>query len=612
LKRKIFSILFALVLVLALVNPWPASAQDDEFQLAPLNPDFLDFLEQPYEPLYGHIPHSMDLSHLKEIPVQREQALRTLPATFDWRTQGKVTVVKNQNPCGTCWIHGILAAVESRVLIVEDVGYNFSEQNVACCLDPCWVWFHGNRCDRGGTCFMAADVLIKKGTRLEACDPYNTSTINTDTCNDACTNIKRITGFRVVASDPSQITEIKNAIYDYGPVSMAYCHDNSYLFTGNIYYWPDCTATTNHEVCIVGWDDTIAWPGGAGNGAWIVKNSWGTGFGDAGYFYMCYGSANMEDVVSYRYDDYDANETLYYWDEAGKVDAGGYGDTSAWMASVFTSGQDGNLTHVDFWTTSNDASYEIYVYDGSFGSQLASKTGSCAELGYYSIPLTTPVPVTNGQQFTVAVKMTTPGYNFPLPVEYEVTDYYEPPIQTSVSYARHEDGGSWADLAPSYNACLRAKIYSPPTYVTTIHIVGKTSGDAVSQIVFPPGLAEAIVSTPFNDHDGPPNHQILSGTASEPVVRLRNTSARALIVWLSITNWENGVVTSENYELVDTGTNDVNIVDDVLSADGNASSVDTGVAIPAGGYLDLYLEVVLSALEGVGGGSTLTILGEST
>jgi len=153
------------------------------------------------------------------------------------------------------------------------------------------------------------------------------------------------------------------------------------------------------------------------------------------------------------------------------------------------------------------------------------------------------------------------------------------------------------------------------TYSTTstaINIVGKTDNDPVSQIVFPPGLTNATVSTPFNNLDGSPNHQILSGTASEPVVRLWNNSGGDLQVWLSITNWENGVVTSENYELVDTGTNDVNIVDDVLSADGNASSVDTGVAIPAGGYLDLYLEVVLSALEGVGGGSTLTILGEST
>jgi len=324
--KRILGIIVILALLIGssapfLVSTSPAVAQDGEtFQLAPLNPDFLEFLQQPYKPLYGRIPHTMDLSHLGEIPVQREQALRALPATFDWRTQGKVTPVRNQNPCGTCWIHGILAAVESRVWIVEDVEYDFSEQNVACCTDPAWVYLIGNRCDGGGWSWLATDVLTKKGTRLESCDPYDTGAINTDTCNDACTSIKRVTGFRLVASNPSQITEIKNAIYDYGPVSMAYCHDNLYLYPGNVYYWPDCAEITNHEVCIVGWDDTIEWPETPtpDYGAWIVKNSWGTGFGDSGYFYLCYGSGNMEDVISYRYEDYDANETVYYWDEAGK------------------------------------------------------------------------------------------------------------------------------------------------------------------------------------------------------------------------------------------------------------------------------------------------------
>ncbi|GAI47538.1 unnamed protein product, partial [marine sediment metagenome] len=184
-----------------------------------------------------------------------------------------------------------------------------------------------------------------------------------------------------------------------------------------------------------------------------------------GYFYLCYGSANMEEVASYRYKDYDANEIVYYWDEAGLVGFRGYGDTSAWMASVFTSGQDGVLTHVDFWTTGNNATYELYVYDGSFGSHLAYQTGSCDEFGYYSIPLTTPVSVTNGQQFTVAVKMTTPGFDYPLPVEIVLLGMCEPPIQTEVCFTRHLDGDPWDDAGVGgANVCLRAKITTPDTF----------------------------------------------------------------------------------------------------------------------------------------------------
>jgi hypothetical protein len=95
------------------------------------------------------------------------------------------------------------------------------------------------------------------------------------------------------------------------------------------------------------------------------------------------------------------------------------------------------------------------------------------------------------------------------------------------------------------------------------------------------------------------------------VVRLRNISGVPLLVTLQIDDWTAGVVASENYELVDSDTN-VSEVTQELSSDGNANSVDTSVTIPAGGYLDLYLEVVLGGMEGVSGTSTLTVLGEST
>ena len=131
---------------------------------------------------------------------------------------------------------------------------------------------------------LAADTLTKKGTRLESCQPYNTNTINTEACNDSCQTIKRVTGLRMIANEatsPATTEPIKNAIYNHGPLAMSYRHDNAHLYPGNIYYWPDCPqgAGVGHLVCIVGWDDTIAWPGGGGSGAWIVKNSWGTDFG---------------------------------------------------------------------------------------------------------------------------------------------------------------------------------------------------------------------------------------------------------------------------------------------------------------------------------------------
>jgi hypothetical protein len=147
------------------------------------------------------------------------------------------------------------------------------------------------------------------------------------------------------------------------------------------------------------------------------------------------------------------------------------------------------------------------------------------------------------------------------------------------------------------------------TFTTTIEIVDKVGYAAVETIMFPPGAPGATVSNPVNNVNGLTDFQVVAGTGSEPVVRLRNNTAGDLVVWLAIADWTNDVVVSEDYELVDTGTTTVDVVDNVLSSDGNAALVPTGISIPASGVLALYLEIVLCGTPGIIGGSQLYILG---
>jgi hypothetical protein len=235
----------------------------------------------------------------------------------------------------------------------------------------------------------------------------------------------------------------------------------------------------------------------------------------------------MEEIAYLEYKDYDPNEKLYYWDEAGMVGYGGYEDTSAWMANIFTPTQDGSLTHVDFWTTSNDAQYDIYVYrDGDILDGLddlaTSQSGACQEFGYYSIPLTSPVSLTSGQPFTIAVNMTTPGYNWPIPVEVVIGGFVNPPIQAGISYARYGDVGAWDDIATfGGNACLRARVRSEAELsILTTHLSDGVVGEAYEETMeaaggvppytwqatgLPDGLncsaAGAISGTPTEDGD---------------------------------------------------------------------------------------------------------------
>jgi len=456
----------------------PLPEDSEEPQLAPLNPEFEAYLEGPPEISYGYVPPPMDLSHLDELVTQEAEPM-ALPGKFDWRDQGKVTPVKNQNPCGTCWTFGTTSVLESAVFMTESTAYDFSEQSVALCVDRSWVYLYDQWDDpcglepghAGGNTYLASEVFIKKGSVLETCNPYDTSALQCDgTCVcDGCSSVKRVDGYRLVTNDGSQINAIKDAVYDHGPVAVSYYHDDAYEYSdstwGTIYDYYPGPDVANHCISIVGWDDDVPHPNPShgGTGAWIVKNSWGTGYGNGGYFYLAYNSSHATEVAYLQYKDHNPNEELLYWDEAGHVGGRGWDDT-AWMASVFTAPRDGYVTHVDFWTTSSNAQYEIYIWNGRFGTEVAHQTGSCVEQGYYSISLSDPISMPSGQQFTIGVKMTTPGYVYPIPVEGEIAGTVDPLIQSNVSFIRHTAGDSWTDLA-SYgnNACLRARMSSEAT-----------------------------------------------------------------------------------------------------------------------------------------------------
>lgn len=335
-------------------------------------------------PICGYIPPPMDLSHLDEIPVKRIQEPDKLPDRFDWRDSGNVTSVKNQNPCGTCWTFGTTSVLESAVLINEGVAYDFSEQSVVLCVDRSWTYLYddsGDPCNAGGWSGLASEVFIKKGSVQESCNPYDGSALKCGglcVC-DECAPARRVDGYRLVTNNGSDLDTIKAAVYDHGPVTMSFNYTNTHKYYdatwGTIYDHYPSPESSNHLVSIIGWNDSVPHPHPShdGTGAWIVKNSWGTGWGDNGYFYLAYNSSRVRGITYLKYKDPVPGEELLYWDEAGFVSSMGYGDSGAWMASKFTADQSGNITHIDFWTTSNNAEYEIYVWDGYFGIELANQ-----------------------------------------------------------------------------------------------------------------------------------------------------------------------------------------------------------------------------------------------
>ena len=138
-----------------------------------------------------------------------------------------------------------------------------------------------------------------------------------------------------------------------------------------------------------------------------------------------------------------------------------------------------------------------------------------------------------------------------------------------------------------------------------------TKDTAVSTITFPEAAPGTTVDAPYNNVDGSADPQVLSATASEPAVKIKNTHASASYnVVLEITTWTNSLVDMEYYNLAADGATNIDAVTTALSAaNGGANTVSTGVSINAGAYKDLYLKLTLSSVAGKTGTSTLTILG---
>lgn len=235
----------------------------------------MDLSEADRERLAGFIPPSKEMWEA----MPRFAAPATAAAVgsindpvFDWRTLECVTPVKNQGACGSCWAFAAVGQLESFILAADGVEIDLSEQHMIDCNA------YGKDCD-GGNQQAAYALMISYGAVSESCIPYTAS--DGGSCGqDFCTPMAKIDGYAGVTND---VVSIKTALLK-GPVYTAMrTHSSFYAYTGGCYDMNDLREP-DHAVLIVGWDDTAC-----DGGAWIIKNSWGDGWGIDGYAYIKYG-----------------------------------------------------------------------------------------------------------------------------------------------------------------------------------------------------------------------------------------------------------------------------------------------------------------------------------
>ncbi len=222
---------------------------------------------------------------VQQLDSETTYDLTTLPTSVDWRTKGAVTGVKDQGQCGSCWSFSATGALEGAYAIKYGNLVSFSEQELVDCSN---IKNGGSNLGcNGGNMQPTFDWIGKNGGLCEEqAYPYVSGTTKTGgTCQKTCSLISG----SAVKSSHAVTAKSDNAMMTtltMQPVSVAIEADQRafQLYSSGVLTISQCGSNLDHGVLLVGY--------GSSNGQdyYIMKNSWGTTWGESGYMRMARGN----------------------------------------------------------------------------------------------------------------------------------------------------------------------------------------------------------------------------------------------------------------------------------------------------------------------------------
>ena len=436
-----------------------------------------------------------------EMMVYNSSYSGVLPSRYDLRQLGQVTPVRDQEGGGNCWAFAGIAALESCILKATGKSVDLSEESVKNLIELYSAYGWKMTTNEGGHSEMTWGNLISwLGPVLEEDDSYDDySTLST--LKEAFMHVQNVY-YLPARANALDNNAIKKAIMDYGAISVLMYADFdsplNYDKEKSAYFLATTTkAYANHAVTVVGWDDNYDrdnFPMGSmadSNGAWIVKNSWNTDWGDDGYFYVSYYDPVVFEIgeknVAYTFI---LNDTVRY-NRNYQYDIGGMTDflyptgnnQTLYYKNTFTALGNDILTAAS--TIFEDVmDYELSVY---INDALKHTQKGHAFAGYNTIPLTSEYQLTAGDTFTIQFKISrTGGASIPI---CEVVTATRLTYSEGISFFSY-NGNAWTDLYTftldrpdiehryaSQVACIKAFTRAGNITLSTTTSVGDVAGE---------------------------------------------------------------------------------------------------------------------------------------
>ena len=385
----------------------------------------------------------------------------TLPSSYNSNTLGYITSVKDQNPYGSCWAHAAMGSIEAYMIkfgvpvgagAAATTNLNLSETQ-HCFFNYSYAYdaegmLTGDKStpsdtclDQGGNGEMSAYTLMRwtgAADESQSALAYsNASTVNYNGLDSRYAYSSNVCHVQNSVWIPgTNVDAVKQAIMEYGAGNISY-YETGYAYTyictiDNTSQDSSNHKWANHAITVVGWDDTIAASNFKPNkpsspGAWICKNSWGTGNFANGFCYISYEDTTMNEGYIYFYDAEPIDNYQHNYQYDGTCNPVCYGKgwsnsigyyegfaNDTLVANVFTAKGAETLEAISFCSWDEDLSYTVEIYKNpaegnpSSGTLAASKSGTVAMAGYYTIPLDTPVPLAAGESFSIVISQHAP------------------------------------------------------------------------------------------------------------------------------------------------------------------------------------------------------------